>query len=207
VKVDPSDIQVGDIVFFDTYKKNGHVGIYVGNGKFIGSQSATGVAIADMSSGYFKKKFHGVIRRVSGGGHQKTIAEGNADWEKDNSNYTNTWKTKRESSSAKSYPAYKKHMTEAMSKGLPNNWANAMTELVGRESTWNPNRSSSKNSKSSAWGYAQFLDSTRREYKRRYPNLDYNKPTDQLILMYHYIKDRYGSPEAALKYWDKHNYY
>lgn len=157
-----------------------------------------------MSSGYFKKKFHGVVRRVSGGGHQTTIAEGNAKWEKDNSEYKNTWKTNREAKHTKSYSTYKKHMTEAMSKGLPSNWANAMTELVGRESSWNPN---AQNRSSTAHGYAQFLNSTVKNYKKRYPNLNYNNPVDQLLLMYHYVKDRYGSPQAALKYWDKHNYY
>lgn len=62
--VSPDQMQPGDIVFFDTYKKNGHVGIYLGNGKFIGSQSKSGVAVADMSSGYFAKKFSGNVRRV-----------------------------------------------------------------------------------------------------------------------------------------------
>ncbi|NRD80861.1 C40 family peptidase [Bacillus sp. BRMEA1] len=61
--VNESDIRPGDLVFFDTYKKDGHVGIYIGNGKFIGAQSSTGVAIADMTTGYWKEKFnHRVIR-------------------------------------------------------------------------------------------------------------------------------------------------
>lgn len=59
-----SEMKPGDLVFFDTYKKNGHVGIYVGNGKFIGSQNSTGVAYADMTSGYWKSKFKGHVRRV-----------------------------------------------------------------------------------------------------------------------------------------------
>lgn len=62
--VSASDMKPGDLVFFDTYKKNGHVGIYLGNGKFKGSQSSTGVAVADMSSGYWKDKFSGTVRRV-----------------------------------------------------------------------------------------------------------------------------------------------
>lgn len=62
--VSASDLRPGDLVFFDTYKKNGHVGIYVGNGKFLGSQNSTGVAYADMSSGYWKNKFKGHVRRV-----------------------------------------------------------------------------------------------------------------------------------------------
>jgi peptidoglycan DL-endopeptidase CwlO len=62
--VSVSEMQPGDIVFFDTYKKDGHVGIYVGGGKFIGSQSNTGVAIADMSSGYWEKRFNGRVNRI-----------------------------------------------------------------------------------------------------------------------------------------------
>ncbi|WP_182501378.1 C40 family peptidase [Peribacillus huizhouensis] len=62
-RVPASDMQPGDMVFFDTYKKNGHVGIYVGGGKFIGSQSSTGVAIANMSSGYWANHFNGRVHR------------------------------------------------------------------------------------------------------------------------------------------------
>ena len=63
-QVSYSNIQVGDMVFFDTYKKDGHVGIYVGNGSFIGSQSSTGVAVASMKSGYWAEKFNGRVVRV-----------------------------------------------------------------------------------------------------------------------------------------------
>lgn len=63
-KVSSSDVQPGDLVFFNTYKTNGHVGIYVGNGNFIGAQNSTGLAVADMTSGYWKEKFAGHVRRV-----------------------------------------------------------------------------------------------------------------------------------------------
>ncbi|CAH0345757.1 C40 family peptidase [Bacillus sp. CECT 9360] len=59
-----SQIQPGDLVFFDTYKQDGHVGIYVGGGKFIGSQSSTGVAIVNMTSGYWAGKFNGRVVRI-----------------------------------------------------------------------------------------------------------------------------------------------
>lgn len=58
------EMQPGDLVFFDTYKRDGHVGIYLGDGKFIGSQSSTGVAIADMTKGYWKNAFKGRVVRI-----------------------------------------------------------------------------------------------------------------------------------------------
>lgn len=63
--VKPSEMKPGDLVFFDTYKIDGHVGIYVGNNKFIGAQSSTGVAIADMSPGsHWAKVFNGRVKRI-----------------------------------------------------------------------------------------------------------------------------------------------
>ncbi|RKQ35505.1 NlpC/P60 family protein [Oceanobacillus halophilus] len=63
-KVSYSNAQPGDLVFFNTYKTNGHVGIYLGGGKFIGAQNSTGLAVANMSSGYWKDHFAGHVRRV-----------------------------------------------------------------------------------------------------------------------------------------------
>lgn len=62
--VSVSEMRPGDMVFFNTYKQDGHVGIYIGGGKFIGSQSSTGVAIANMSSGYWANTFNGRVMRV-----------------------------------------------------------------------------------------------------------------------------------------------
>lgn len=59
-----SEIKVGDILFWDTYKKDGHVGIYIGNGKFIGSQSSTGVAIVNLNNSYYNARFSGHVRRL-----------------------------------------------------------------------------------------------------------------------------------------------
>lgn len=63
-KIPMSEIQVGDLIFWDSYKKDGHVGIYIGNGKFIGSQSSTGVAIEPLSHSYWSPIFSGHVRRV-----------------------------------------------------------------------------------------------------------------------------------------------
>ncbi|WP_226376882.1 C40 family peptidase [Oceanobacillus halotolerans] len=64
-QVSPSNMQPGDLVFFNTNGTNGHVGIYVGGGKFIGSQSSTGVAVERMDSGYWAGQFSGLVRRVN----------------------------------------------------------------------------------------------------------------------------------------------
>ncbi|ASK62792.1 peptidase [Virgibacillus phasianinus] len=63
-KVSYSNAQPGDLVFFNTYKTNGHVGIYLGGGKFIGAQNSTGLAVANMTSGYWADHFAGHVRRV-----------------------------------------------------------------------------------------------------------------------------------------------
>lgn len=63
-RISEDQMQPGDMVFFNTYKTDGHVGIYVGGGKFIGSQSSTGVAIASMTSGYWNDVFTGHVRRL-----------------------------------------------------------------------------------------------------------------------------------------------
>lgn len=63
-RVSPSQMKRGDVVFFDTYKIYGHVGIYLGEGKFIHcSSSKDTVVISDLSSGYFKQKFNSNVRR------------------------------------------------------------------------------------------------------------------------------------------------
>lgn len=62
--VTPDELMPGDLVFFNTYKRDGHVGIYIGNGQFIGAQTSTGVGIADMTTGYWKEKFNGRAKRI-----------------------------------------------------------------------------------------------------------------------------------------------
>jgi hypothetical protein len=56
----------GDLVFFRTVRgrRVGHVGIYVGNGKFIHASSKKGVRVDSLGSGYYNNRFVGA-RRVS----------------------------------------------------------------------------------------------------------------------------------------------
>jgi len=62
-----TELEVGDLVYFRDSEDSrylSHVGIYVGNGKFIhASQSAGGVVITSLSSSYFKSHY-GFARRM-----------------------------------------------------------------------------------------------------------------------------------------------
>lgn len=121
-------------------------------------------------------------------------------------NYNNYYKTSSFNNTS-AMPRFNRDMDAAIKKGnipVTNAWVRGLTELAARESGLNPN---AKNPGSTAHGYAQFLNGTVRAYKKRYPNLDYNNPVDQLILMYHYVKDRYHTPEEALKHWDEKKWY
>lgn len=62
--VNPKDMKRGDIIFFDTYTINGHVGVYLGNGQFIHDGSSTGVSIGSLSNPYYQQTFNRKVRRV-----------------------------------------------------------------------------------------------------------------------------------------------
>ncbi len=67
-KIDRSELKPGDLVFFNTMKRTfSHVGIYLGEGKFIHSpRSGASVRIEDMRIPYWNVRFDGA-RRVQGG--------------------------------------------------------------------------------------------------------------------------------------------
>ena len=70
-KVDKDELTEGDLVFFRMRKKKiTHVGLYLGNGKFVHASTSSGVIISDLSEPYYKKYY-------AGGGHLSGRMESN----------------------------------------------------------------------------------------------------------------------------------
>jgi cell wall-associated NlpC family hydrolase len=63
-KIERKDLQPGDLVFFNTMKRAfSHVGIYVGDGKFIHSpKPGAEVRVEDMRMSYWERRFDGARR-------------------------------------------------------------------------------------------------------------------------------------------------
>lgn len=60
--VSKKNIQVGDLVFFNTNgKDNSHVGIYMGDSKFI-QMGESGLKVSDLNSSYWAPKYNGATR-------------------------------------------------------------------------------------------------------------------------------------------------
>lgn len=61
-KISQSEAQPGDLVFFNQTGSIDHVGIYLGNNQFIGSQSSTGVSVKTISQAYWAQYLVGFGR-------------------------------------------------------------------------------------------------------------------------------------------------
>jgi hypothetical protein len=59
MKIRRSDLTQGDLIFFNTRGHISHVGVYIGNNKFVHASTSSGVMISDLAEDYFKKRYAG----------------------------------------------------------------------------------------------------------------------------------------------------
>lgn len=65
-KLDLSELKEGDLVFFRIYRKRiSHVGLFLGNNKFVHASTSKGVIISDLNEPYYRKYFAGAGRLKS----------------------------------------------------------------------------------------------------------------------------------------------
>lgn len=75
--VPKSELQAGDLVFFETMGggKVSHVGIYVGDGEFAHASSSKGIRIDKLSNNYYQNRYVGAKRILSKYGYSVYAAE------------------------------------------------------------------------------------------------------------------------------------
>src|SRR6478609_9534895 len=61
-KVNDKKMEFGDLVFFSTKGRISHVGVYLGNNKFVHASTSSGVMISDLGEDYFKRRWAGAGR-------------------------------------------------------------------------------------------------------------------------------------------------
>ncbi len=76
-KIEKKDLQPGDLVFFNTMRHAfSHVGIYVGEGKFIHSpKPGAQVRVENMDVSYWKRRFDGARRVLAGASAEPSQAQ------------------------------------------------------------------------------------------------------------------------------------
>ena len=63
--VSKSNLQPGDLVFFDNLGYTSHVGIYIGNGKFISATTSKGTSVASINDPYYWGKYYLGAKRIN----------------------------------------------------------------------------------------------------------------------------------------------
>lgn len=118
--VNKGELKKGDLVFFKTTRSSrvSHVGIYVGEGKFVHASSGGGrVRVNNLSDSYYQKRFAGA-KRVSGGSSSSSSSKS------------------RKSSEAESKPKQEEAKSEVATKSVvaddPKPATVKGTDVVGR---------------------------------------------------------------------------
>ena len=62
--INDTDLQEGDLVFFKSGRSITHVGLYVGNYKFVHASTSGGVTISDLNDNYWSRKYAGAGRVI-----------------------------------------------------------------------------------------------------------------------------------------------
>ena len=75
-RIEKTDLKPGDLVFFNTLRRtNSHVGIYVGDGKFIHSpRTGSQVRVESMNISYWQRRFDGARRVLPTGESDSTAS-------------------------------------------------------------------------------------------------------------------------------------
>jgi cell wall-associated NlpC family hydrolase len=62
--IDKEELKFGDLVFFNTRKRSfpGHVGIFLGENKFVHASRSLGVTVSSLDAAYYKKRYVGARR-------------------------------------------------------------------------------------------------------------------------------------------------
>lgn len=73
-KISRRDLEPGDLVFFGRRHRVSHVGIYVGNGRFVNAPDAGGTVRLDQLDGYYWRDHYLFARRVLAPGVRAALA-------------------------------------------------------------------------------------------------------------------------------------
>lgn len=63
-KINRSKLQAGDLVLFKTGRTMRHIGIYIGNDKFVHASTSSGVIVSEMTNTYWNKRFYAARRII-----------------------------------------------------------------------------------------------------------------------------------------------
>lgn len=64
-RIDRSDLQPGDLVFFRLDRKKRHVGVYLSDGEFVHASASSGVRISPLDRDYWNERWWQARRVVS----------------------------------------------------------------------------------------------------------------------------------------------